>query len=262
MKNLRRYSIFPLIIFSLIIHGIILQFQLNLSEKKTEISQQRFKILNIRKIGEEKGSKENLLYIEKKAKQKKIQPNLKNLGFSDLPFPEQQEKKNVTKNKIIKTLDINNRDIKDFLKSTPPGHLSPSQALQAMSDTDVNIKLEVPKGIKEDELNKHELVFYSFQRRTVLAYVNSFQKELNNFERKNPHLRFPLTQDKQKLAGRVIYDKNGDILKIETLKWTNIKKLQDMFMKVLNNMSSLPNPPKEILDNEQFAINFVLTINN
>ena len=126
----------------------------------------------------------------------------------------------------------------------------------------MNIQLEVPKGIKEDELNKHELVYYSFQKRTVMAYVNSFHKELNSFEKSNPHLRFPLTRQKQSLAGRVIYDQNGDILRIETLKYTNISKLQDFFMNVLKNMNSLPNPPKEILENDQFAINFILSLNN
>jgi hypothetical protein len=262
MKSLSRIRTFPLIIISLIFHGIILQFQFDLPAPSV-LSKPDFKVLNIRRIGEEKGSKENLLFLKKKLKQNKKSPQLKNLAFNDLPFPNVDKNKKVSdKKKLIKTLNIPQRDIKKFLKSTPPGHLSPSQALQAMSETDVNIKLEVPKGIKEDELNKHELVFYSFQKRTVLAYINSFQKELNAFERKNPHLRFPLTRDKQKLAGRVIYDRNGDILKIETLQWTKIKKLQDMFMNVLNNMSSLPNPPKEILDDEQFAINFVLTINN
>ena len=46
---------------------------------------------------------------------------------------------------------------------------------------------------------------------------------------KNPHLRFPLTNNKEKIAGKITYDKNGDILKIETLKWTDIARLQDFF---------------------------------
>ena len=101
-----------------------------------------------------------------------------------------------------------------------------------------------------------------FKKRTIIAYINSFQKELNEFELKNPHKRFPLTQNKQKMAGRVVYDKNGDILRIQTLEWSRISDLQNFFMNVLKNMSSLPNPPHEILEDDQFAINFVLVLNN
>lgn len=261
MRKIRNLTIFPILLISITLHSLILLSHFKINDK-VSLEHHQFRIKNIRKIGEKVGSSENLLYLKKKKPTPKKTPKLENLAFTDLPIPSDKVEK--SKSKLIRTLDLNNSKVKDFLKSTPRGHLSPSQALQALNDTNVDIKLEVPKGIQEDELNKHEMVFYSFQKRTVLAYVNSFQKELNNFERKNPQLRFPLTSEKQKLSGRVVYDKNGDILRIETLKWSQIKKLQDMFMKVLNNMSSLPNPPKEIIDEdkEQFAINFVLTLNN
>ena len=121
--------------------------------------------------------------------------------------------------------------------------------------------MEVPKGIPQDELNKYEQVFYSFQKRTVLAYINSFMHELNDFELQNPHLDFPIVQDPEQVAGKITYDHNGDILKIDTLKWSDEKKLQDFFMNVLKNMNSLPNPPKELLNKGTFAINFVLSLN-
>ena len=108
----------------------------------------------------------------------------------------------------------------------------------------------------------HELVFYSFRKRTAIAYVNSFRKNLNIFETKNAHLQFPLTKQKETIAGKLTYDKNGDILRIETLKYTQIKKLQDFFMDVLKDMNTLPNPPKEIINsNDQFVVNFILSIN-
>ncbi len=258
-KSKQTYIYFFLII-SGIIHSVVLLPYLNLP--KIEVTKNhRFKLNQIRTVGKDSGVKDKLLFIEKlNKKQIKKKTKLESLAFKDLPILENEQTQSKTK-KVIKSLDINSKAVKQFLKSSRPGYLSPSQALQAMSQTDVNITLEVPKGIKEDELNKYGQVYYGFQRRTVLAYINSFQKELNSFERKNPHLRFPLTKDEQKLAGRVIYDKNGDILKIESLQWSQIKRLQGFFMKVLQNMSSLPNPPKEILENDQFAINFVLTIN-
>ena len=140
--------------------------------------------------------------------------------------------------------------------------VSATKILNSLDSTDVLIDMEIPKGVKEDELNKHELVFYGFQRRTVKAYINSFRKELNTFERTNPHLRFPLTKRKQKISSRITYDSNGDILKIETVKWTDVKKLQAFFMDVLQNMTSIPNPPKQILKDDQFVINYVFTVNN
>jgi hypothetical protein len=220
---------------------------------------------NKKVVGKRNGKNIKSLYVEKKkvdieSKKSHKKPLLKNLAFQDLPIPDPRAIKH--KKKIFKSLNIDNGKIKAFLKSAPQNFQSPTQVLSAIDETDVNINLEVPKGVPEDELNQHEQVFYSFQKRIVNAYINSFRKELNQFERKNPRLRFPLTKDKQKMAGRVIYDGNGDILKIQTLKWTNVDKLQGFFMDVLKNMSSLPNPPTEVLENEQFAINFVLTINN
>ncbi|MDP7320326.1 MAG: hypothetical protein QF441_06930 [Bacteriovoracaceae bacterium] len=260
MKKTKKWTLPGLLILSIIFHTIVLnissfpQISLTPSAEKSA--------LKLRIVGEEKGKEKNLIYLEEANKnntQKTKKPSLKQLAFKELPIQQKSAQNNPA---TLKSLDINNEKVKSFLKTPSPGSLSAGQALQAMSDTDIDIKLEVPKGVKEDELNKKELVFYSFQKRTVLAYVNSFQKELNDFERSHPHLRFPLTNDEQKLAGRVIYDKNGDILKIETLQWSQIEKLQTFFMRVLQNMSSLPNPPDEILDNDKFAINFVLTINN
>jgi hypothetical protein len=108
--------------------------------------------------------------------------------------------------------------------------------MDALGDSDTMVKLEVPQGVKEDELNKHELVFYSFQKRTALNYVNSFYKKLNEFELQNPHLKFPLTENKQKMVGRVVYDRQGNIIKINILEWSKVEKLQDFFIEVLKEM--------------------------
>ncbi len=71
-----------------------------------------------------------------------------------------------------------------------------------------------------------------------------------------------MTSEKKVLSGRVIYDMNGDILRIQTQRLEDIAELKTFFLDVLNNMSSLPNPPEEIIENKQFAINFVLVLNN
>jgi len=260
MKKKKRIFL-PVLVTSLITH--ILVIGLSLHDKQEKKQQHQFKIQNIRTVGQASAKKKNLFYL--KTKHKKTA--LKDLAFKDLPIPNTnhmvaKQSKSIKKAPKFKRLKINNNQIKNFLKSSPQGFQTSNQALRALNATDVNIALEVPKGIAQDKLNKHEMVFYGFQKRTVKAYIGSFQKELYSFEKSNPHLRFPITRSKQKLSGRVVYDKNGDVLRIETLQYTNIEKLQEFFMKVLKNMSSLPNPPKELLENEQFAINFVLTLNN
>lgn len=228
----------------------------------------KFKIHSIKQVGEEKGS-ENTLAIKPKLHQKIA----KRIEVSELAphfsqYQETETEKNAEKSppkqvrekKAIKALSLNKKSIKNFLKSTP-NEQSSTQFLDALGDTDSIVKLEVPKGVKESELNKHELVFYSFQKRTAITYINSFYKKLNQFKLENPHLQFPMTKDPQKMVGRVIYDKDGNIVKINMMKWTKVKKLQDFFLEVLEEMIALPNPPKEILKDEQFTVFFALTVN-
>ncbi len=272
MQSKRKKNIFTSVFLSLILHSLILlgqTDQFNFFEPLTRETPHK-NVLNIRTIGEEYSKKKNLVYLPQKKQAQKNKPKLKNLAFKPRPITPPGKKENQIDKKsetglstAKKTkLHIADKQIKNFLKTPAPGFMTSGQALQALADTNVNIDLEVPKGIHEDELNQKELVFYSFQKRTIIAYINSFQKELNEFELKNPHKRFPLTQNKQKMAGRVVYDKNGDILRIQTLEWSRISDLQNFFMNVLKNMSSLPNPPHEILEDDQFAINFVLVLNN
>jgi hypothetical protein len=269
MKKLR-WAI-PLFL-SLILHLGVLIPPLNKAFFKVfNLTPEVQKPLKIRIVGTETGQKSDLIFIEKKKKKKQITTKSlrEKLTLPDLSELESRIKKMTKKKtrsikpmKAIDKLKITNNEIKDFLKLQSPTQPAPRELLSALDDANVLFDLQVPKGIKEDELNKHEMVFYSFRKRTALAYVNSFYNELNAFERHNPHLRFPLTDSKQKVAGKITYDQNGDILKIETLKWSQIDKLQDFFMDVLKNMSSLPNPPKELVNQEdQFVINFTLTIN-
>ncbi len=268
---------FIFIFISLQIHiclFLIISFFNLLPEKVSVVSKTPLNIQSMRTIGKEDSLKRDLIYAKTKSKKmvkKKIKT--KDLAFFPLedislgkfqkketrPGKESLLKKKKTKN--LKKLSINNSTIKDFLRTTP-GSNSSAQQLAKLDDTNVLFDLEVPKGVKEDELNEHELVFYSFRKRTAIAYVNSFQKNLNIFETQNPHLQFPLTKGPETISGKITYDKNGDILRIETLKYTQIQKLQNFFMEVLKDMNSIPNPPKEIINsNDQFVINFILSIN-
>lgn len=277
---MKRYQIPFFIAISLTIHfsALAILSSLNFKWSLPQVTSEETKPLNIldmRTVGVEEGKRDSIpLQKSVKTPQKNVidkKLKVKDLSFNSIENEAIAEFKKTRpgKESLLKkrkkpntNLSITNSKIKNFLTSDPYDS-TPADQLARLDEADVQFDLVVPKGVPEDELNKHELVFYSFRKRTALAYVNSFQKQLNTFETQNPHLRFPLTRDPETIAGKITYDKNGDILRIETLKYTQITKLQDFFMEVLQDMSSLPNPPKEIVnDREQFVINFVLEVNS
>ncbi len=272
MKKNRKY--FPLFILtSLAIHLMILGFfELEIKDSKTSSV---LKIRSIRQVGEDEGADKNLVYLPPKIKSKKEKPQKRKLQTKQLapdfdPLLAKSRKERgqkssktsaVKRDKAIKSVSLDNSTVSAFLRGTPNAN-SAKEYLEAFDKTESLVALEVPKGIKESELNKHELVFYMFQKRTAQTYINSFYNKLNEFKLKNPHLRFPLTEKKEKMTGRVVYDKDGNIVRINMLEWTNKEKLQDFFLDVLQEMYSLPNPPKMIIKDGQFTVFFSLTVNS
>jgi hypothetical protein len=124
------------------------------------------------------------------------------------------------------------------------------------------VNLEVPEGVNPDELNKYELMFYGFQRRTAIGYINSFYKNLDKFQRENPHLQFPMTDTKQVMTGRLTYDSQGNIVQIKMIRWSNVDRLQDFFVDVLKDMDTLHNPPQALWEKTgEFSIFFSLVVN-
>jgi hypothetical protein len=268
-----------LILFSLLsvsFHALFLGtslFRDFLSQFEIENEVSTLKIRSLRHVGEAQGVNSKVVYLPdkapiketiKKAKSLKKSLSTKSIAADFNPFlsPEKALIENRENSKsAIKSLSLNNNSIRSFLKGTP-NFQSASQYLESFESTDSTVKLEVPKGIKESELNKHELVFYSFQKRTAQVYINTFYNKLNEFKVKNPHLRFPISTKKEKMTGRVIYDKDGNIVKINMIKWTDTKKLQDFFMDVLQDMTALPNPPKAVLKDGEFTVFFSLIVNS
>lgn len=214
----------------------------------------------IRQVGIAESERSDLLFIPMEKKKEELSFKKMAVPFDSISTQQSARSKVTPNKKKITSIQVSEKEMSEMLKSSPMSNI-PMNAQKALSKSDINISLEVPKGIPEDELNKYELVFYSFQKRTVMAYISSFFNELNQFELENPHLNFPMIKEPEQVAGRITYDENGDILKIDTLKWSDVDKLQSFFMEVLKNMNSLPNPPKELIKDGKFAINFVLTLN-
>jgi len=172
--------------------------------------------------------------------------------------------------KALKAISLRGEQIQQFAQSSSPSSTASSNAAamsgdprtKSLSNSDIMVNLEVPEGVDPDQLNEYELMFYGFQRRTAINYINSFYKHLDKFQAENPHLQFPMTGDKQVMTGRLTYDEKGNIKQIKMVRLTNVTRLQDFFVEVLKDMDTLHNPPQALLKKEgEFSIFFSLVIN-
>jgi hypothetical protein len=135
-------------------------------------------------------------------------------------------------------------------------------AANLLNSRRVALNFELPEGKKLSELNESELKLYSFLRRGAIKYVASLSAEIQEFEMKNPHLHFPLTDAKQIMTGRLVFDSQGNLKQIKMVRWTNVDKLQTFFESVLKRLDTLQNPPKELWAQDgEFAVFVTLQIN-
>lgn len=153
-------------------------------------------------------------------------------------------------------------EMQKFAAAESAAALSGDPRAKSLQNTDVLVNLEVPEGVDPDELNQYELMFYGFQRRTAIGYINTFYKHLDKFQRENPHKNFPLTETKQTMTGRITYDEKGNVKQIKMIRWSNVSELEGFFEDVLKDMDTLHNPPQALWErNKEFSIFFTLVIN-
>ena len=139
--------------------------------------------------------------------------------------------------------------------------VSPQDAHQ-LSYTDLDIQFIPPVGVSEDELNSVEKKFYSFQRRTFLAYVSSFVRTHRRLSRERPLLTDTLEGGQYSLTGRVLYNSEGDTLSLHITRTTPEGDVHDLFEQTLEDMGRLPNPPIELVGPDQtFTLYYKLDIN-
>ncbi|OUR96437.1 hypothetical protein A9Q84_08780 [Halobacteriovorax marinus] len=137
-----------------------------------------------------------------------------------------------------------------------------SNAAQAIAGKGFNLQFDPPEGIPEDELNSVEKIFYSFQKRTYETYLNSFIKTYYNILRSKPILKKHLNNDRHRLNGRVTFDRDGNITSVKILQSTQSDEVHDLFLKTLDLMRKVPNPPKDLLQKDgTFTIYYSLYIN-
>jgi hypothetical protein len=271
-----------------LLHLIVLFIQAPLElfqSQKAQISRAPLKIQSLRTVGQKDKKSLNSAYLSHnqqklkdisaemfKATQMPLKPQAapskKSLSFQDLkPISDQvpvrpgKRPETQVAKKSIQAINLKGQQIQKFMndavalsgdRRSPPG----------LSNSDIMVNLEVPEGVKPDELNEFELMFYSFQRRTAINYINSFYKNLDKFQRENPHKQFPMTDTRQIMTGRLTYDEKGNLKQIKMIRWSNVDRLQDFFVDVLKDMDTLHNPPKSLWEKQgEFAIFFSLVIN-
>jgi len=137
-----------------------------------------------------------------------------------------------------------------------------STASEVLSNTNFNLHFEPPEGVSEDELNSVEKIYYSFQKRTFISYVNSFYSSYQEMILKRPTLMGTLRNERHLMTGKVIFDKEGNIMRIKILRSSPNDDLHELFENTLKDIRSLPNPPKDLIkDREEFTIYYQLRIN-
>jgi hypothetical protein len=258
------------ILLSLTIHMLLLLYFRPYPVNKVVDSERVFKIKSIDTI-EKKGDLQSLALagpdqksttskFERPLDEKKSRPNKNNLQLSDLAqnfnYKNPNYRQFIKKKPVISS--ISHSEIKNQIQSSP--EMNSTNLIKLLDANEMNVSFGIPNGIKEDELNTAEMVFYSFKKRLVKNYVSTFFHKLNEFELQNPHKKFPMTDKEQLMTGQVTYDAAGNIIRIKMVRWSEQQDLQDFFLEVLGKLGTLPNPPEEILDNGEFVVFYTLNI--
>jgi hypothetical protein len=270
---------FPVIlIIVVLLHALFLTWQglKPFEEFTSQADRAPLRIKDIRTVGSKDSKIKSSAYVSKtptpakEISKEKFAPK-KSLSFSDLsearpvaPMarPGTRPEVEVPRKKGLSAISLKGGDIPKFARASNAATLSGDPRAAGIQNSDILVNLEVPEGVNPDELNKYELMFYGFQRRTAINYINSFYNNLNKFQRENPHLAFPMTAEKQIMTGRLTYDEKGNIKQIKMIRWSNQDKLQDFFLNVLKEMDTLHNPPQALWEKTgEFSIFFSLVVN-
>lgn len=167
------------------------------------------------------------------------------------------------KTKEMNSISLKSNQFKDFSKSFPSGGLALSDMISgAQKVSDAIVSIEVPDGIKPDELNEYELMFYGFQKRTALNYVNAILKNLNKFQKTHPRYKLP-SSGKINMTARITYDPEGNVKQIKMIRWTHVNEMQNLFEDIVKSIDQLHNPPKKLWERDsEFSMYYTLEILN
>lgn len=228
-------------------------------------------LLKIRRVKTAKSEHPNIQtsnsIIEAGARSKKDQVSFKDLSLDmNLPQPRAGTRPEVKPSQSVKeisAISLKSKEFRNYSKSFPSGGLAISDMIKSTQKiNDAIVSIEVPEGVAPDQLNEYELMFYGFQKRVAINYVNSILKSLNTFQRTHPHYRVP-SQSKITMTARVTYDSEGNIIQIKMVRWTKINQIQDLFEEIVKGIDQLHNPPKALWEKKnEFSMYYTLEILN
>lgn len=160
-------------------------------------------------------------------------------------------------------LSLKSKEFKEVSKAFPSGGISISDMISsAQKVSDAVVSIEVPEGIEPDELNEYELMFYGFQKRTAMNYINSIIKNINQFQKTHPNYKLP-SEGRITMTARINYDSEGNVKQIKMIRWTHINEVQTLFEDIVKNIDQLHNPPKALWERDgEFAMFYTLEIIN
>ncbi len=163
----------------------------------------------------------------------------------------------------MNAISLKSKEFKDFSKSSASGGLAISDMLTgAQKINDAVVSIEVPEGIEPDELNEYELMFYGFQKRTAINYVNSILRNLDKFQKTHPHFKIP-ANGRITMTARMTYDSAGNVQQIKMIRWTHVSELQNLFEDIVKDIDQLHNPPKALWEKSgEFSMFYTLEIIN
>jgi hypothetical protein len=127
-----------------------------------------------------------------------------------------------------------------------------------LSNSMVNIKMDIPQGVKFNQLNRYDKILYGFTIRLQSLFQSSIIKNFLDAEFANPNFSKQAAQQTTKIRGKVTYDKNGQLIRVYSLNGAQYKLLQDAFMNSLNDVHIIQNIPDLVFNEND---NFHLEIN-
>lgn len=249
-----RLTLIGIMIFSTLVHVCLLF--IILQSTGNDGYQNPSNGLNITQFGAGTSSTTNQQSIATKKIKLQDLNNIRAVSKKEKQNPREHKLSTKLSNPIEK-LDVNDSEINEFL--TDSNLLSATS--DRISDSDANFQIELPPGLKLNELNEAQLVLYNFRIRTGKQYFNSFYSNLHDHKYKKPHLTFPMTEEKERMTGKITYDQTGNIVKIQMLQVTNKVNLQAFFEDLLKRMHTISNPPEMILNAKgEFTVHFSLNV--
>ena len=216
-------------------------------------------VLKIRTIGIKDGDKDFTIPIKKGIDLSyRYHQELSEKTFT----PSKTTPSTTSKNEKMFSTFYRREEYRKIKESLIRGFSSRKDMAIMLKNTSLDLKFETPEGITEDELNTIEKIFYGFQRRMILAYYYSLFTSYNKLLLSSPQLKNSLLKENQHLIGKIIFDHNGNIVRIKIIKWSSDDYIQELFEKTLKGIHSIPNPPRAFVeDDEEFTVYYHLKIN-